>query len=158
MAKKHSRKLGVNAYFAALNGGDIELLEEMTRKEAARQVGELLKWKEYHEKYDPLGIAEDDYVDELFPLVEKSARYRYKLYNLNKQHAKADFEFVTAKAKGDPEEIAEAQEALAEIEDKRIALCWRIRKIYMYVGHKALLDVTPEDDIESFFKEYEYGT
>lgn len=152
----HKPKLtGHQKYIAALSGANIGLLEELTRKEASRQVGEMLRWKKYHEDVDPLGVS-FGYEMELYPLIEKAVRYRHRIYNWNKRHAEVEFEFTKAVLNEDWEAKGERQAELADIEDARIALCWRVRKIYMYVSHKALLDVTEDDDIEGFFKEYEY--
>lgn len=156
---------GEEAYIEALRGTDLERLEELHRKEASRQVGVMLKWKEYQEVMDPVGMADmwaeeedSDGFPQLFPMIEQAVKYRYKLYNLNKQWAKLEFEIKSAKFDGHNTKAKQLQKDFAKVEDERIALCWRIRKIFMWVKFKAAEEHAPleGEELLNEVQDYEY--
>lgn len=166
MPKQYVKVLGEDAYIAAIRGTDAEVLMKMTRKEAARHVGELIKWRDYHREEDPTGMAElfwsepgDHGEPSLFELVDKAEKHRYNLYNKQKPVKKIQDEMDRIEKETnrvDSERYIELREKLAEIEDAQVALCLRIRKIYMYILNdvggvlttKSTTEALDEDDLE----------
>lgn len=144
-----------------LNTTNPEALIEAYRKEASREVTEMLNWKIETEKYDPQAYV---YEDEVFPLIDQANKYRMRIYDQGKKikDAKATMNLILKEKYGnvttggfyeDPE-VVEARSVWADAEDEQMRLCWRIKKIHV----KVKLDVRADLEADAIdpFAEYEY--
>lgn len=160
--KRGPRNIGPQKFIKAwLTEIDPEKLAEAYRKEASREVTEMLNWKIETEKYDPYAYV---YEDEIFPLIDKANRYRMRIYDQGKKIkvARAAMTYILANSYGnDPEtgfkkdeRVIKAQEDWREAEDEQIRLCWRIKKIHSAVKAEVRVNLTADDPDP--FAEYEY--
>jgi hypothetical protein len=122
------------------------------RKEASRQVGEMVKWRDLHLKFDPddvLWVYQD-----LFPLVKKAERYRSRIYNRTREIEELQYQIKVAQANQDQGKIELFNSKWADLEMEQYGYCWKIMKIYCVVREKVILTVGEGED--QVFKEFEY--
>lgn len=169
---KPERKTGIKWFMKTLAKGDPEAIEEAYKKEAARQVGEMEKWKARQERDDPQDML-FEFEDSLFPLIEKASKYKFLIYNRNKLVAKVQAKVVALKKhietidaysgdgpkemKAATDRLAEVEEELAVIIDEQIALAWRIRKIHIEVVTVSRGHLDAEKNEKDELSEFEYN-
>lgn len=157
------KRLGPQEYIRAwLTADELELVEA-SLKEASRLVGELDEWKKTQVKYDPQGMAWV-WEDELFGLVDKAVRYRYRIYNANKKMRELEFELIQIRITQYDDELSvafssdarvkEIKETMNDLETDQMMFFWKIKKIHTRVCREFKPSLaTGEDDP---FAEYEY--
>lgn len=142
------------AYVEAWKSYDYNVLHEATKKEASRQVNEMLKWMDWQIQYDPDRMKKIHAEQGTFDLVRKARNYRSTIYNRNKAIAQIEFDLIKVRSTGNIKEVEAVREKLAVCEDDQWAAARRIMKIYCRVkfvaGGSLMVSDTPED------VEYEY--
>lgn len=141
-------------FIEALETENWDLIYEGAKKEASRQVGEMTKWMKVKETFDPDGLA----VLGLAEPIKKAEKYRYRIYNRNKD-VKALTEKITrwnnqymAGEEIDRDKLVEAVQEKADIEMEQITLAMRVLKIYCHVTSQTVLTFT-EDAVEEMYLE-----
>lgn len=132
----------------------MDALEVVTqsKKEASREVGEMIRWKDNHKRNDPDGMLWE--YESLFPLVKKAERYRMGIYNRNKEIEKIKFDITVAHVNQDQEELDRLNEKWSNLEAEQIGLAWKIAKIYFFLRGQVIISVG--DGVDEVFKDFEY--
>lgn len=139
-------------YINALKALNAMEIQSAGKKEASRQVGEMLRWKKNQITFDPEGMLWD--YEDVFPLILKAERYRTRIYNRNREIEKIKFDLTVAQVNDDRESWDSLNEEWADLEAEQMGLVWRIMKIYCAIRHKVLLTVG--SGVDEVFKDFEY--
>lgn len=131
-------------FIAALTLRNWNVVHEAMKKEASRQVVEMVTWLKRMEEHDPEGLetlSEGVGVD-LAGAVKKAEKYRFKIYNRNK-----DIKSIIVKAESaSPEKIAELAALKSEYESEQFMVFGKILKIYCILSTVTTLTLPEEDD------------
>lgn len=153
--KKNPKAEFVKAWLHA----EDHVLLEAYRKEASREVGEMLRWMEHQIDFDPMDMLWS-FSEDLFPMINRAKQYRWQLYDRKKKFNEIEFDGVKAEhaTYATPEEKTAAFADLAErwniVECEQMALIWRIKKIHIKVTKK--VNTQLEKGEKSPFVDYEY--
>lgn len=122
------------------------------KKEASREVGEMIRWRDHQLKHDPDGMLWE--YQEMFPLVVKAVRYRSKIYNRNREIEQVKYDIMVAENEQDSEALEHLMTRWGDLEAEQMALVWRIQKIYCHVRAHVIIAVG--EGVDEVFKEFEY--
>lgn len=157
MAKK-----SVTAYTDAIKSFKLDAILKATKQEASRQVQEMEKWKNYHQKYDPYGMADMPEMQAIFEKIDQARKYRTRIYNRNREinndvapkFRVAQEAYEKSQSPEDAAKVKELQDRSRDLTDEQIKWSWRIMKIYCIVRND--IDLTVGDGTESDPFDFEY--
>jgi len=161
MPKKYIKRNGPDRFVHAWLSGTVEELSEAFRKEASREVAEMLKWMEFQKSDDPDGAFV--YEDNIFPMIIRAKQLRGQLYDKNKKIPPLEFKILQASHAFDQnptvevvEEFRRLETELLELDAERVTLCWKIKALHIKVKRLVMLDVQTHMGDVNPFEEYEY--
>lgn len=135
-------------YIEAIQSGNWGVYHEAVKKEASRQVGLMDRWLKDAKKFGSQDLKEFPFLEDP---IEKSIKYRYRIYNGNKAVKEIDRELVHLNGLlVDPdtfeeertkatERVKELLDEKADIESEQYMLSGRILKIYFAVNGYVVL-------------------
>jgi hypothetical protein len=143
-AKEEANREPEQEFYRQWKLRNIDGMIEGLRKEMSRQVGEMQRWKDYHEFNDPEGMLA--YItDEIF-LIKKAIAHR-NLYSKRKIEVtrKLQGELEQATFKKDEKEIKRIKAERDEKQNEMFGLLFKVFRIYAVMKPK-LTYIEGEDD------------